>query len=132
MPSTGPSSFKKRNVQIKIVKAECTDENFDLYRKYTVACHDIDESDVKKGGFDRWLCAQGLEYTTQKASNGRELNMGVYHMLYILDGKIIAVGVCDITPQALSSVYFFYDPDYKKLSLGVISALNEIGYVKAM
>jgi arginine-tRNA-protein transferase len=40
-----------------------------------------------------------------------------------LDGKLIAVGVVDILPKCLSSVYLFYDPDYAFLSLGIYSGL---------
>lgn len=40
--------------------------------------------------------------------------------------KLIAIGYVDETPEALSSIYFFFDPDYKDLSLGVASVLCEI------
>ena len=42
----------------------------------------------------------------------------------------MAVGVVDILPSSLSSVYFFYDPSYHHLSLGVWSALQEIAWVQ--
>lgn len=51
---------------------------------------------------------------------------GSFHQQYILDGKIIAVGVVDILPFCLSSVYLYYDPDYAFLSLGTYSALRYI------
>ena len=57
-------------------------------------------------------------------------NYGSYHQQYRIDGKLIAVGVIDILPYCLSSVYFFYDPDYSFLSLGTYSALKEIEYVQ--
>ena len=44
---------------------------------------------------------------------------GSYHQLYRLDGRLVAVGVVDILPSGLSSVYLFYDPDEKLLSLGM-------------
>lgn len=50
-------------------------------------------------------------------------------MLLIVDGKLIAVGVLDILPKCLSSVYLFYDPDYAHLALGKVSALREIALV---
>ena len=53
---------------------------------------------------------------------------GSFHQHYRLDGKLIAVGVIDLLPRCLSSVYLFYDPDYSFLSLGVLSALYEISY----
>ena len=40
--------------------------------------------------------------------------------------KLVAIGYVDETPEALSSIYFFFDPDYKDLSLGVTSVLCEI------
>ena len=43
-----------------------------------------------------------------------------------LDGKLIAVGVIDILPLCVSSVYLFYDPDMSHLKLGIYSALKEI------
>jgi arginine-tRNA-protein transferase len=51
-------------------------------------------------------------------------------MNYFLDEELIAVGVIDIVETALSSVYFFYDPKYKKYDLGVIGALYEIKYIQ--
>ena len=53
-------------------------------------------------------------------------------MKWYLEGKLIAIGVVDILPEALSSVYFFYDPDYKNLRLGTISSLKEIEYIQEM
>ena len=58
--------------------------------------------------------------------------MGCYHFQYILDGKIIAIRVADILPTCYSGYYFFWDPNYKNLSLGVVSALHEFQYVKDM
>jgi len=58
--------------------------------------------------------------------------MGCYHMKYYLKGKLIAVGVIDIVPSGLSSVYFFYDPKYKENRLGVFSSIIEIEYIRYM
>ena len=40
--------------------------------------------------------------------------------------KLVGIGYVDETAEALSSIYFFFDPDYKDLSLGVTSVLCEI------
>lgn len=53
---------------------------------------------------------------------------GTYHQLYRLNGKLIAVGVVDLLPSGLSSVYVFYDNDYRELTLGKYSALKEIEF----
>jgi arginine-tRNA-protein transferase len=52
-------------------------------------------------------------------------------------GRLVGVGICDEAPRAWSLVYFFYDPAYASLSLGVanvvvgieIAAAREIPYV---
>jgi arginine-tRNA-protein transferase len=46
-----------------------------------------------------------------------ECGYGSFHQQYILDGKIIAVGVVDVLPHCLSSVYLFYDPGISFYSL---------------
>ena len=62
---------------------------------------------------------------------------GTYHQQYRLstskdafDGPLIAVGVVDILPESLSSVYAFYDPNLSsQLNLGKYTALREIEWV---
>ena len=51
-------------------------------------------------------------------------------MNYYLDGKLIAVGVVDILDHGLSTVYFFFDPVFKSLNLGVVSAIYEIEWIQ--
>ncbi|CAN0529191.1 unnamed protein product, partial [Ectocarpus sp. 12 AP-2014] len=57
---------------------------------------------------------------------------GSYHQLYRIDGKLIAVGVVDVLPKCLvsSSVYCFYDPDYRALALGKLTALKETEFIR--
>ena len=40
--------------------------------------------------------------------------------MYRVDGKLIAMAVLDILPGCVSSVYFMYDPKWKKYSLGKV------------
>lgn len=47
-------------------------------------------------------------------------------------GRLIAFAVLDILPDCVSSVYFCYDPELPKQSLGVYSALREIALVRAL
>ncbi|CAH1276127.1 unnamed protein product [Diabrotica balteata] len=51
---------------------------------------------------------------------------GSFHQQYWLNEKLIAVGVIDILPKGVSSVYFFYDPDYASLTLGTYGSLREV------
>ncbi len=45
---------------------------------------------------------------------------------YWLEAHLIGVGIVDLCPDALSSVYFFFDPDHARRSPGTFSALVEI------
>jgi len=49
---------------------------------------------------------------------------------FYLDEKLVAVGFLDISKQAVSSVYFIYDPDHSKRSLGIFGALKEIEFAR--
>ena len=56
---------------------------------------------------------------------------GTYHQQYRINGVLIAVGVVDVLPNCLSSVYAFYDPELSRhLELGKYTALREIEWVK--
>lgn len=56
--------------------------------------------------------------------DGPTMGYGSFHQQYWLDGQIVAVGVIDILPTCVSSVYLYYHPDYASLSLGSYSALR--------
>ena len=43
-----------------------------------------------------------------------------------VDTSVSGVGVLDVVPNGLSTVYFYWDPLLRDLSLGVYSALHEI------
>lgn len=45
---------------------------------------------------------------------------------YELAGRLIGAGYLDQAADGLSSVYFVFDPDYARFSLGILSALCEI------
>uniref|UniRef100_A0A4X2LMZ3 Arginyl-tRNA--protein transferase 1 n=1 Tax=Vombatus ursinus TaxID=29139 RepID=A0A4X2LMZ3_VOMUR len=80
--------------------------------------------------FTRFLCSSPLE--AENPPEGPDCGYGSFHQQYWLDGKIIAVGVIDVLPYCVSSVYLYYDPDYSFLSLGVYSALREIAFTRQL
>jgi len=53
-------------------------------------------------------------------------------MAYYDGGRLVAIGLVDVTPRAASSIYFFYHPDVSALSLGVASVLFEIEWARRM
>ncbi|XP_076020625.1 arginyl-tRNA--protein transferase 1 isoform X3 [Genypterus blacodes] len=80
--------------------------------------------------FRRFLCDSPLE--AEHSPDGPEAGYGSFHHQYWLDGRIIAVGVIDILPTCVSSVYLYYHPDFASLSLGSYSALREIAFTRQL
>jgi arginine-tRNA-protein transferase len=52
-------------------------------------------------------------------------------VLYRDAGKLVGVGICDETSAAFSAVYFFYDPDYARFSLGANHILTLVDLARA-
>ena len=105
-------------------------ESYTLYKKYQMAIHNDEEGDCTEKQFRRFLCDSPLIHA--KGPPGWPCGYGSYHHHYRVDGKLVMVGVVDILPTCLSSVYVFYDPDFMFLSLGVYSALREIELTRKM
>ncbi|XP_068955223.1 arginyl-tRNA--protein transferase 1 isoform X9 [Petaurus breviceps papuanus] len=105
-------------------------QSLSLYAKYQMAIHKDTEAECGEAEFTRFLCSSPLE--AENPPNGPDYGYGSFHQQYWLDGKIIAVGVIDVLPHCVSSVYLYYDPDYSFLSLGVYSALREIAFTRQL
>ncbi|XP_054437598.1 arginyl-tRNA--protein transferase 1 isoform X2 [Pteronotus mesoamericanus] len=124
--------------QVRLVPVSFEDPEFkssfsqslSLYVKYQMAIHQDSPDECGKTEFTRFLCSSPLE--AENPPGGPDCGYGSFHQQYWLDGKIIAVGVIDILPYCVSSVYLYYDPDYSFLSLGVYSALREIAFTKQL
>ncbi|XP_067908951.1 arginyl-tRNA--protein transferase 1 isoform X4 [Heterodontus francisci] len=121
-------------LEVKLVPVSSDDPDFTesfnqsaaLYAKYQMAVHQDSPDECSESEYSRFLCQSPLQ--AENPPDGPVSGYGSFHQQYWLDGKIIAVGVLDILPQCVSSVYLYYDPDYAFLSLGVYSALREIAF----
>ncbi|XP_062511541.1 arginyl-tRNA--protein transferase 1-like [Corticium candelabrum] len=100
------------------------EETYQLFKIYQMTIHKETEEDSDRKQFKRFLVDSPLIFS--RSEDGPSTGYGSFHQQYRLDGRLIAVGVLDILPHCVSSVYFFYDPEFGFLSLGVYSALREI------
>ncbi|KAF0986650.1 hypothetical protein HZS_4458 [Henneguya salminicola] len=57
---------------------------------------------------------------------------GTYILHYRYATRLYAISVVDVLPHTISSVYFCYDPEFKMLNLGLVSALLEIYLTKLL
>ncbi|EJU06406.1 hypothetical protein DACRYDRAFT_103351 [Dacryopinax primogenitus] len=111
-----------------------SEEKFELYVNYQAHAHK--EEDKAPSSFKRFLChspliPEDISYP-RPPPPGLPKKYGSYHQKYILDGKLIALGVIDILPNCVSSVYFMYSSKVEKWGMGKISALREAMLVREM
>ncbi|MFT7860386.1 MAG: arginyltransferase [Sulfurimonas sp.] len=53
-----------------------------------------------------------------------------YEVLYFFENKLVGVDLIDILDDGISSIYFYYDPDFANYSLGRLSLYKEIEFAK--
>ncbi|KAF7992199.1 hypothetical protein HCN44_001524 [Aphidius gifuensis] len=125
----------KNKLELKLVRVsteefmETLDESVALFEKYQIAIHN-DPDDCDKNAFLNFLGKSPLQHYAPES--GPPLGYGSFHQQYWLNDKLMAVGVIDILPSCISSVYFFYDPEYSFLSLGTYSSFVEIKLVREL
>jgi len=105
---------KCANVKIEIGPPRADADRVALYQKWHAARETScgwQENPLDEEGYRRQFC---FPHTC-----GRE-------MTYWTNGRLIGVGLVDEMPNSISSTYFFFDPDFNNLSLGVYSAMCEI------
>ncbi|EMR11529.1 hypothetical protein PNEG_00540 [Pneumocystis murina B123] len=117
------TSIFSHTFKVTIESNTYTDEKYALYVNYQTYIHKEPENRIKKKGFIRFLCDTPLKFDSKTGC-------GTFHQCYRLDGKLIAMGVIDILPGGISSVYFMYESNMQNLCLGKISACQEICLVR--
>ena len=125
--------------ELRLVKADLSDkefmnsfhESYRVYRKYQTVIHKDKPQDCDMQTFAGFLCDSPLIYEMI----GDKI-LGAYHQQYLVDGAIVAVGVVDILPRSLSSVYLYYDPDWwgqgANLSPGTYTAVREVQFTQQL
>ncbi len=106
---------RNRDTKIVVQKPTVSSLHIDLYNKF----HNF--KNQKDGWRQRNISRD--EYIENFVEGA-----GVFgkEVLYIKDDKLIGVDLIDILEDGISSIYFFYDPDYSRLSLGTYSLLYQI------
>lgn len=103
-----------------------TEEKFAVYSNYQQVVHKDPPEDRTRRGFKRFLCSSPLRREKYVGPDGRVRQLGSYHQCYRLDGKLVAIGVLDLLPDCVSSVYFLYDESIHMHYPGKLGALHEI------
>jgi len=109
------ASFMKSYIQ----KPTLTHEHLELFEKYHLHMKDKKEWSYSETTPDHYY---------NSFVNGHE-DFG-YEVLYFDENRLIGVDLIDILEDGISSIYFYYDPEYSAYSLGKYSLYKQIQFAK--
>ena len=117
-PSKSQKRVLKKNSDLKVFYKPLVyrEEIYQLFVKHSKVR--FGQTEDKPGGREEFIQTHFTPSTPSVLSE------------FYLQDKLIAVGFLDLSVSATSSVYFIYDPDYEKRSLGIFGALKEIEFTK--
>lgn len=116
-PSKSQRRCHRRNTDltVRVAAAVATPEKYDLYARYIQEWH----GGAVEGGYDGFVAflydspVETVEFCYRNA-----------------DGRLLAVGICDVSTNVLSSVYHYFDPAEASRGLGTYGALCEIAHAR--
>lgn len=108
--------FKKnKNTKVIIQTPSVSRRHLELYDKYHT------QMSIKKGW--KYNDMSPLSYYELYVAGHEEFGKEV---LYFVDDLLVGVDLIDFTDDGISSIYFFYDPEFAYLSLGRFSLYQQI------
>lgn len=118
--------FKPRKLELRYSKPDFSWEKYDLYNRYNIEIHDKDKH--TKSFFEYFICTSMIhrEEMISKKDQNQKKSLGTHHMEIYIDDVLIGVSNQDHLKSGITSNYFFYEPAFKNLKLGVISSILEI------
>ncbi len=105
---------RNRDLVATFGQPDPTEEKFALYQRYIREWHGT--NDATRESFESFLYESPV-HTLESTFRDRH-------------GRLLAVGICDLSPRSLSSVYFYFDPAESHRGLGTFGALWEIYWAK--
>lgn len=116
-PSKSQRRIAKKNegTEIRLSRAGVSPEHIALYNAYHADMHERRGWRPQETTLDEYASA----FLAGDAPFAHELQ-------YLVDGRLVGVGLIDLTPAGMSSVYFYHDPALRAAALGVFSMLCEV------
>ncbi|TQR61408.1 arginyltransferase [Campylobacter troglodytis] len=106
---------KNEKTQIVLRKPSLSNEHLLLYEKY--------HSFMKDTKAWKFYYLNFRQYYNLYVDAAQDFG---YELDFYIDGKLVCVDLIDILEDGISSIYCFYDPEYRSFSLGKFSLLTEI------
>lgn len=115
-PTRSTRRVWRRNADLRVELAEPvpTDEKYTMFRHYLDAQHD----DAMSRSYESFV-----EFLYDSPTETSELS-------YCLGRRVIGISIVDHCPGGLSSVYMYFEPEYRDRSLGTFSVVWEIEYCR--
>jgi leucyl-tRNA---protein transferase len=104
--------LRNADVVARVLPAERNDERLALYRRYLAWRH-------PGGGMDTHGASEFDQFLVGQWADSRFLELR-------RDGRLLAVAVTDLAPDAMSAVYTFYDPDQAQHGPGTLAILRQL------
>ena len=113
----------KRNKETEIIiqKPTLSTAHIELYNKYHAYKHKQDDWTHRN--------ISPREYRENFVEGAHDFGKEI---LYLVDGELVGVDLIDILDDGISSIYFYYDPNYLNLSLGTYSLLYQVELAKVL
>ncbi|MCP4806030.1 MAG: arginyltransferase [Proteobacteria bacterium] len=116
-PSKSQRKAWRRNQDVRVLAGppKVDDEHLALFNRHKLE-RGLSDRPTSAGHYRNWLtvtCTRTIETR------------------YLVGDKLIGVGIVDLGDRDASSVYFYFDPDEDRRSLGVFSVLAEIAWLKS-
>ena len=108
---------RNARIELTVQKPTISDEHISLYNRYHLDMHH------RRQWPHREITEEQYEESFLEGhfSFSREFQ-------YRDNGRLVGMGLVDVTASAMSSIYFFHDPDYRDAALGTYSIQKEIEY----
>ncbi len=109
---------KNNDIKVELKKIEdCREEKLSLFLSYLSKIHG-------RNGFNLFILDEFISIHRGYSN--------IIEMHYYSNDRLIGVGIVDETRDALSSVYFYYEPEERKRSPGIFSIIKEIELAKEL
>ena len=107
--------------EVSLESNEFTEEKYELYKQYQINVHHDSAESISHSSFKRFLCDSPMLACERDGKL-----FGSYHQCYRIDGVLVAIGVIDLLPHSVSSVYCITSEAFASYSFGKLTAFHEI------
>lgn len=104
--------LRNQDIEVRVEQPTPTEEKHALFQRYLRARHDRQMS----GDWDDFC-----DFLYSSPINTLEV-------VYRLDGVLVGAGILDVEPEAVSTVYCYFDPELPARSIGTFNILWTIEY----